>query len=421
MDNGNILVIGAGVAGINASLSLADSGRKVYLVEQTSYTGGTVIKFEKVFSNMECATCMVAPKQQELLAKENIELFTISEVLKVEGSLGNFVVKVKKKARYVDLKACIGCSACFEPCPVSVKNEFEEGLSERKAIYIPCPGALPNIPAIDTENCVRFNGKDCKLCKEACMFEAIDFEQKDEEIELKVGAIVVATGFSSFDPKEIPKYGYKKFSDVYSALEFERMFASNGPTTGEIKLRNGESPKSVAIVHCVGREEKGYCSAICCMNSLKFVHYLKEKLPDVKISEFCSDLCIPGKSYEKFYEQTKTMGVDIIRFKDIEIKEEGKGISVKYKTDTKGSSLPVDMVILSTAIEPRKDASELAKILGISQDEHGFFAEKHSEIASVDTSTEGIFIVGCAQDPKDIQNSVAQSEAAVGKILSRNT
>ncbi|TET76609.1 MAG: CoB--CoM heterodisulfide reductase iron-sulfur subunit A family protein [Candidatus Cloacimonadota bacterium] len=421
MDNGNILVIGAGVAGINASLSLADSGRKVYLVEQTSYIGGTVIKFEKVFSNMECATCMVAPKQQELLAKENIELFTISEVLKVEGSLGNFVVKVKKKARYVDLKACIGCSACFEPCPVSVKNEFEEGLSERKAIYIPCPGALPNIPAIDTENCVRFNGKDCKLCKEACMFEAIDFEQKDEEIELKVGAIVVATGFSSFDPKEIPKYGYKKFSDVYSALEFERMFASNGPTTGEIKLRNGESPKSVAIVHCVGREEKGYCSAICCMNSLKFVHYLKEKLPDVKISEFCSDLCIPGKSYEKFYEQTKTMGVDIIRFEDIEIKEEGKGISVKYKTDTKGSSLPVDMVILSTAIEPKKDASKLAKILGISQDEHGFFAEKHSEIASVDTSTEGIFIVGCAQDPKDIQNSVAQSEAAVGKILSRGT
>ena len=421
MDNGNILVIGAGVAGINASLSLADSGRKVYLVEKTSYTGGTAIRFEKVFSNMECATCMVAPKQQELLAKENIELFTITEVLKVEGSLGNFVVKVKKKARYVDLKACIGCSACFEPCPVSVKNEFEEGLSERKAIYIPCPGALPNVPAIDTENCVRFNGKDCKLCKEACMFEAIDFEQKDEEIELKVGAIVVATGFSSFDPKEIPKYGYKKFSDVYSALEFERMFASNGPTTGEIKLRNGESPKSVAIVHCVGREEKGYCSAICCMNSLKFVHYLKEKLPDVKISEFCSDLCIPGKSYEKFYEQTKTMGVDIIRFEDIEIKEEGKGISVKYKTDTKGSSLPVDMVILSTAIEPRKDASELAKILGISQDEHGFFAEKHSEIASVDTSTEGIFIVGCAQDPKDIQNSVAQSEAAVGKILSRGT
>ena len=421
MDNRNILVIGAGVAGINASLSLADSGRKVYLVEKTSYTGGTAIRFEKVFSNMECATCMVAPKQQELLAKENIELFTITEVLKVEGSLGNFVVKVKKKARYVDLKACIGCSACFEPCPVSVKNEFEEGLLERKAIYIPCPGALPNVPAIDTENCVRFNGEDCKLCKEACMFEAIDFEQKDEEIELKVGAIVVATGFTSFDPKEITKYGYKKFSDVYSALEFERMFASNGPTTGEIKLQNGESPKSVAIVHCVGREEKGYCSAICCMNSLKFVHYLKEKLPDVKISEFCSDLCIPGKSYEKFYEQTKTMGVDIIRFEDIEIKEEGKGISVKYKTDTKGSSLPVDMVILSTAIEPRKDASELAKILGISQDEHGFFAEKHSEIASVDTSTEGIFIVGCAQDPKDIQNSVAQSEAAVGKILSRST
>ena len=425
MSNSNVLVIGAGVAGMEATLLLANSDRKVYLVERTSYIGGNVLKFEKVFSNMECATCMLAPKQQELLVNENIELLTLTEVIDVKGEVGDFVVKVKKKARYVDLQNCIGCSACFEPCPVSVKNEFEEGLSERKAIYIPCPGALPNVPAIDTENCVRFSAKkDCQLCKESCMFEAIDFDQKDEELELKVGAIIVATGFSSFDSQKTPRFGYGKFDNVYTAFEFERMFASNGPTTGEIKLKNGEPPKSVAIIHCVGREEKGYCSAICCMNSLKFVHYLKEKLSDVKITEFYSDLCIPGKSYQKFYEATKTMGVDIkrIRAQDIEVTGSNGTLTINYNIDsqlsTLNSQLIVDMVLLSSAIEPREDAGKLAKILGISQDEYGFFAEKHSEVASVDTGKEGIFIVGCAQDPKDIQDSVAQSEAAVGKILS---
>ncbi len=178
---------GAGIAGIEASLLLSNSGRKIHLIEKTSYTGGTVIKFEEVFSNMECSTCMVAPRQQELLQDKNINLLTLTEVEDVKGSSGNFTVKIHKKARYVDMQNCIGCDACFEPCPVSLKNEFEEGLSERKAIYVPCAGALPNVPMIDTEHCIRFNGKDCKACQEACMFEAIDFNQKDEQIELKVG------------------------------------------------------------------------------------------------------------------------------------------------------------------------------------------------------------------------------------------
>ncbi len=421
MNNNNVLIIGAGVAGIEASLLLANAGRKVYLIEHTSYTGGNVIKFEEVFSNMECATCMLAPKQQELLAHDNIELLTLSEVSDVKGSLGDFTVKVEKKARYVDMQNCIGCNACFDPCPVSVKNEFEEGLSERKAIYIPCLGALPNVPAIDTENCLRFKGKDCQLCKESCMFEAIDFDQKDEELELKVGAIIVATGFSSFDPQKVARFGYGKFSGVYSAFEFERIFASNGPTVGEIKLKNGKPPKSVAIIHCVGREEKGYCSTICCMNSLKFVHYLKGKLSEVKIAEFYFDLCIPGKSYQKFYEKTKTMGVDIIRTQDIKVTNSNGTLKINYSTENQPSKTEyrdVDMVILSSAIEPNSDAEKLANVLGISQDEYGFFAEKHSEIASLDTEKDGIFIVGCAQNPKDIQDSVAQSQAAVGKILS---
>jgi heterodisulfide reductase subunit A len=425
--NGNVLVIGAGVAGMEASLLLADAGKKVHLIENTSYIGGNVIKYENAFSNMECSTCMLAPRQQELLANEDIALLTLSEVISVEGSLGNFKVKIKKNARYVDLVNCIGCDACFEPCPVSVKNEFEENLSERKAIYVPCPGALPNVPAIDTENCLRFSSKgktkDCELCKEACMFEAIDYDQKDEEIELEVETIVVATGFTPLNPKGLARYGYSKLSEVYTAFEFERLFASNGPTMGELKLKNGEAPKSVAILHCVGRKEKGYCSAVCCMYSLKFVHYLKEKLPEVKISEFYSDLCVPGKSYQKFYEHTKELGVDIIRSEDVEVTGSNGTLTVKYKTQSekpKTESRKVDMAILAPAIEPRKDASELAKILGITQDKHGFFAEKDSQIASVDSSVDGIFVVGCAQDPKDIQDTVAQSKAAVGRILSLN-
>jgi heterodisulfide reductase subunit A len=425
MANNNVLVIGAGVAGMEASLLLANAEKKVFLVENTSYIGGNVIKYENAFSNMECSTCMLAPRQQELLVNENISLMTLSEVVGVEGSMGNFKVKIKKNARYVDLVNCIGCDACFDPCPVSVKNEFEQGFSERKAIYVPCPGALPNVPAIDTENCVRFSskgkGKDCQLCKEACMFEAIDYDQKDEEIELEVEAIIAATGFTPLNPKSLTKYGYSKLSEVYTAFEFERLFASNGPTMGELKLKNGEVPKSVAILHCVGREEKGYCSSVCCMYSLKFVHYLKEKLPEVKITEFYSDLCVPGKSYQKFYEDTKKLGVDIVRCQDVEIAGSNGAMTVKYKTESqksKAESRKVDMAILAPAIEPRENASELAKILGITQDKHGFFAEKDSQVASVDSPVDGIFVVGCAQDPKDIQDSVAQSKAAAGRILS---
>ena len=415
--NTNVLVIGAGLAGMEASLVLAESDRKVYLVEKTSYIGGNVIKFEEVFSNMECSTCMVAPKQQELLANENIELLTLAEVEDVHGSFGDFTVKVRKKARYVDMEACIGCDACFDPCPVQLKNEFEEGLSERKAIYVPCPGALPNVPCIDAENCLRFKGEDCHACKEACMFEAIDYEQKDEQLELNVGAIIVATGSSTFDPAESPRYGYGKFSDVYTAFEFERLFASNGPTEGKILLKNGEAPTSAVIIHCVGREEKGYCSTVCCMYSLKYIHYLKAKLPDIKITELHSDFCIPGKSYQIFYEKTKEMGVDLVRVKEIEVV--GKGNTVKYKNENGEERTAVgDMVILAPAIEPRSDASILAKILEIPQDEGGFFKEEHPELACVATPKKGIFIAGCVQGPKDIQASISQAEATVGRILS---
>ena len=414
----DVLVIGAGIAGIEASLLLSKADRKVHLIEKTSYTGGTVIKFEEVFSNMECSTCMVAPIQQELLQDKNINLLTLAEVEDVKGSFGNFTVKIHKKARYVDLQNCIGCDACFEPCPVSLKNEFEEGLSERKAIYVPCAGALPNVPMIDTEHCLRFNGKDCKACQEACMFEAIDFKQKDGQVELKVGTIIAATGFSIFNSKKAPEYGYGKFDDVYTAFEFERLYASNGPTEGNIILKNSQAPKSAAIIHCVGRDQKGYCSSVCCMYSLKFNHYLKSKIPEIKISEFYTDFCIPGKSHQKFYEKMKETGTDMIRASEIEVTKQGKGMTITYNKSGKKNSLPVDMVILAPAIEPRDDTSKLAKALGVSLDEYGFLKEENRDVSSVVTSKPGVFIAGCVQGAKNIQDSVSQACAAVGKILS---
>ena len=420
-NNGNstpVLVIGAGVAGIEASLLLANSGAKVYLVERASYFGGNVIKWEEVFPNMECATCMIAPKQQEVLQNENIDLLTLSQVESVQGSVGNFTVKVKKKARYVDLENCIGCNACFDPCPVEVDNEFEENLAKKKAIFIPCAGALPNVPVIDTDNCLRFKGEDCQLCQESCMFEAIDYTQQDEDLELKVGAIIVATGFNTYDLAQTAQFGYKKLNNVYSAIEIERICASNGPTEGQIVLQNGKEPKSAAIIHCVGREEKGYCSSVCCMASIKIAHFLKSKLPNVKISQLYSDLCIPGRAYQKFYQEVKESGVDFIRATVEEVTQQGTGLAIKYKAeDGKENTLNVDMLILSPALEPAVDSSKLAEILAIPQDEHGFFSEKEADLDSVDTSRDGIFIAGCAQSPKDVPATVAEAEATVGRIL----
>jgi heterodisulfide reductase subunit A len=417
--NAPVLVIGGGIAGIETSLLLASSGRKVYLVEKSSYIGGNVIKFEEVFPNMDCATCMIAPKQQELLADENVELLRLSQVESVSGSAGDFSVKVKKKASYVDLANCIGCNACFDPCPVEVDNEFEEKLSKRKAIYIPCAGALPNVPVIDTENCLRFKGKECKACQEACMFEAIDYSQKDEELELKVGAIVVATGFASFDVNQTTQYGYKKLSDVYSAMEVERICASNGPTQGQITLQSGQPPKSMAVIHCVGRDQKGYCSSVCCMASLKLSHFIKSKLPEVKITHFYSDLCIPGRDYQHFYEEVKGHGVDFIRATVTGVSQSGKELAIKYKTeDGQEQSLTAEMVVLNPALEPGTDSSKLAGILNINQGKDGFFSEKEPDLSSIATAQDGIFIAGCAQGPKDIAETVAEAEATAGRILS---
>jgi len=412
-----VLVIGAGMAGIEASLTLASAGKKVYLVEREPLFGGKVIKFEEVYTNMDCSACMAAPKQQEVLQSENIELLTLSEVKEVSGNAGDFTARILKKARYVDDTACIGCDMCYEACPVSIPNSFDENLGERKAIFVPCPGALPNVPSIDTGNCLHFNGEDCEICKEACMFEAVDFEQKDEEMEVLVCSIIVATGFGLMDMKQIPGSEYSESGNVFTAMEVERLYSANGPTQGIIKLRNGDEPKSAVILHCVGREQAGYCSAVCCMNSLKLVFYLKHKFPDIKLYELYSDMCVPGKNYQDFYEKIKVK-VNLIRFKNYSLKQGDNKVTINYRTlSGKEESLDADMVISSPSIVPPEGAAELAEILGITMKHKGFFGEESSVRSPVISGRDGIYLAGCIQGPRDIADSIVQANAAVGKIL----
>lgn len=421
MKKQDVLVIGAGVAGLKASLLLANAGAKVYLVEKESWIGGQTIKFEEVYPNMECATCMVAPLQQDVLQNENIELLLLSEVQKVEGSAGNFKVKVQKKAGYVKQADCIGCGACYEPCPVSLDNEFEEGLSKKKAIAIPCPGALPNVPAIDPERCLHLNGKkkECSACQEACVFGAIDFAEKDQTIDLEIGSILVATGYDMLDMKPFDRFGYGKFPNVYTAMEFERLFAQNGPTEGHLILRDKKELRSIGIIHCTGREEQGYCSGICCSYSVKFSHFLKHKIPDSRICHFYQDLCIPGKSHQKFYERIRDKGARFAHYVEIEVEGQNGTLQIKY-SDGNGrqDTFKADMVILSPAMIPRKETEHLAKILGIGRDERGFFASQEERLSPVTTEKQGIFVTGCAEGPKDIPESISQAEAAAGKVLS---
>ena len=330
--NTDVLVIGAGPAGIEAALVLARAGRKVTLVEKNSFIGGRVARYEDVFPKLECASCMLEPKMDDVLHNENIELLTGSEVQEVLGFLGNFVVKIHKKASFVDKEKCIGCAACFEQCPVKTKNEFDYNLSERKAIHVPYTGALPNVPVIDTKTCRRFEGRtelyrealeaglitqeefdtfkgyDCQICKQACAFDAINYEDMDTVIERNVGGIVVATGFDLFDTSVLPQYGYGRLPEVYTSLEFERILAQTGPTAGKLLMKNGEEPESLAIIHCIGsrdKDYKDYCSGVCCLYALKFAHMIRKHSPSVKVFDIYADWCVPGKDNQAFLDSIR--------------------------------------------------------------------------------------------------------------------
>jgi heterodisulfide reductase subunit A2 len=420
----NVLVIGSGVAGMEACIMLSKAGKKVYLVEKLPIIGGKTIKNEETYPNLDCSTCLVAPIQQEILQDSNIEVMTLSQVEKVTGSKGNFKVTVNKKARYVDMVACLGCGMCYPVCPVSLRNEWEENLIDKKAIYVPCSGSLPNVPVIDSERCLQLNGKEaCNKCVEACMFGAINFKDNNELLELEIGAIIVATGYDAMDLGDLNNLGYGTHPGIYTALEFERLFASNGPTEGALTLRDSDKvPESVAIVHCAGRSKAGYCSSVCCMYSSKHAHFIKHKSPDTKIYNFYNDICVPDKTYQKFYEKVRSESSEFIlqsNRDDMKIEGNGDKIKISYNNNKASmASLEVDMVILANALKPAENIEELISLLDVEKDQFGFIKAQTFRIGSVATSRPGIYVAGCAEGPKDIQGSVLQSEAAVAQVLS---
>ncbi|MCL4396507.1 MAG: CoB--CoM heterodisulfide reductase iron-sulfur subunit A family protein [Chloroflexi bacterium] len=426
--NPNVLVVGGGIAGIQAALEIADQGQHVYLVEREPSIGGHMAQFDKTFPTLDCAACILTPKMFTAGNHKNITLLTWSEVEKVDGYVGNFSVEIRQKARKVRTDLCNGCGICEEKCPKKVIDPvFEAGLGKRKAIYTPFPQAVPRYPVMDVENCIYFERGTCKACEKLCPTGAIDFKQEDEILKLQVGNIILATGYDLFDCGRVPHYGYGKLPNVITNLEFERMSNTAGPTGGKIVMKDGGTPQTVAIVHCVGsRDQKynTYCSAICCMQSLKFAHLVQEKT-GAKVYNFYIDIRTPGKAYDEFYQRVLSEGAHFVRGKVAEVTdavrypgEEGKLI-VQVEDTIVGRQLriPVDMVVLSAAMEPRHDSKAVAQLFGISCSADGWYIERHPKLDPVATMTEGVFIAGGCQGPKDIPASVAQGAAAAARVL----
>ena len=427
----HVMVVGGGIAGIHAALTLADAGKKVYLVEREPTIGGHMAMFDKTFPTLDCAACILTPKMSLVRSHRNITLWTYSEVTGVEGFVGNFTVHVKRKPRYVKEELCVGCNQCVEACVFKegkFDDEFNQGLSKRKPIYMSFPQATPSVVQIDPATCLHFRTGKCKqACKGACEREAIDFNQQEEQIDVKVGAIILATGFEPFDAKRIPQYGYGKYDNVYTSLEVERLVNASGPTGGEIHLRDGSKPKAVGIVHCVGSRDEctnRYCSRVCCMYSLKLAHLVKERT-SAEVYNFYIDMRTPGKGYEEFYDKLLKEDVHFIRGRAAEVsdwtmtdKEKGK-LVIRAEDTLIGvvRRIPVDMVILSVGLEARHDADAVRRMFNISCSHEGWFLERHPKLAPVSTFTDGIFLAGSCQGPKDIPDTVAQAGAAAAEAL----
>ncbi|HSG42117.1 MAG TPA: CoB--CoM heterodisulfide reductase iron-sulfur subunit A family protein [Anaerolineales bacterium] len=427
------LVVGGGIAGIQAALEIADAGYHVYLVEREPSIGGHMSQFDKTFPTLDCSACILTPKMVDVGAHPNITMLTWSEVENVSGYVGDFNVTVRKKARFVNTDTCTGCGICWEKCPKKIVDDvYEAGMATRKAIYTPFPQAVPKYPVMDVENCIYFKTGKCKACEIFCPTEpnSINFEQEDEMIDIQVGNIILATGYDLFDPRRIPQYNYGKLDNVFTSLEFERMCNASGPTSGNVVLRDGKTvPKAVGIVHCVGSRDKNYnayCSSICCMQSLKFAHLVMERT-GAEVYNFYIDMRTPFKDYEEFYQRILEEGGHFVRGKVAEItdvarfsSEEGKLIvQVEDTLIGKQRRIPLDMVILSAGIEPRHDAKEVGKQFGIACGATGWFVERHPKLDPVATMTEGIYIAGCVQGPKDIPATVAQGAAAAARVLGR--
>jgi heterodisulfide reductase subunit A len=388
-------------------------------------------KLDKTFPTLDCSACILTPKMSEIKSHPNITLWTYSEVIAVDGFVGNFKVKVKRKPRYIIEDLCVGCLECINACVFKkgkFKDEFNEGLTKRKPIYIPFPQATPLVATIDKNSCLHFKSGKCKQeCAAACERNAIDFNQTEEIKEIDIGAIILATGFKTFDATRINRYGYGKYANIYTSLEVERLVNAAGPTGGEVILSNNQKPKSVGIVHCVGSRDNNtnkYCSKVCCMYSLKLAHLIKERT-NAEIFNFYIDMRTPGKGYEEFYDKLLEENVHFIRGRVAEItdwamspEEEGK-LVIRTEDTLIGvvRRIPVDMIVLSVGLEPQADKEEVRRLFNISCSKEGWFLERHPKLAPVSTFTEGVFLAGACQGPKDIPDSVAQAGAAAAEAL----
>ncbi len=413
------LIIGGGIAGMNAALDLATEGYKVYLVEKTPTIGGHMAQLDKTFPTMDCSSCILTPKMSEVSREKNIELLTYSEVVEVTGYIGNFDVTILKKPHYVDQVKCTACGICVDSCPITVGNEFELGLATRKAIYVPFPQAVPGQYTIDMDNCIK-----CGICEriDVCEPEAIKFDDEPEYLKVKVGTIIVATGWDLYDPTELKQYGYGRYPNVITGFQMERLLSSFGPVIGKpVRPSDLKEPHSIAFLQCVGSRnfrEGGnqYCSRVCCMYATKQARQYKEKHPDADIYIFYMDIRAFGKGYEEFYESAgRNYGINYVRGRIAEVTEDDNHNVIIRAEDTllqQPVELTVDLFILSCGLEPRADADVITSLLRIQRSADGFFLEAHPKLRPVDTLTEGIFIAGVAQGPKDIPDAVAQAKGA---------
>ncbi len=415
------LVLGGGIAGIQAALDIADTGYKVYLVEKDPSIGGHMMQLDKTFPTLDCSACILTPKMSDVGNHPNIELLTYSEITDVGGYVGNFKVTIKKKPRYIIEDKCNGCGNCVSYCPIEMPDPFNLNLSKTKCLYIPFPQAVPACFVIDPDYCRYTLNRECKQCEPVCKeLGAIDLKQKEQFIEVDVGTIIVATGFDTFDPTLKPELGYGLYPNVITGLEFERLSSASGPTTGDVMI-NGKKPKNVVFIHCVGSRDKTvgneYCSRVCCMYTAKQAHLIKDKIPDAKVTVFYIDVRAFGKGFEEFYDRVKQEGTIYRRGNVAEVYKRGEKLVVKAEDTLLGQLVEVetDLVVLAVGMVPRADSNKVNNILKLSQSADKFLLEAHPKLRPVDTASDGIFLAGCCQGPKDIPDTVAQASAAASK------
>ena len=422
------LVIGGGIAGIQTALDIAEAGFEVDIVEKQPTIGGKMTQIDKTFPTLDCAACILTPKMVDCAQNDKIHIYAYSEVEHVGGFVGNFHVKIRRKARFVKEDVCTGCGACTEKCPQKkVPNEFNLGLDTRRAIYIPFAQAVPKVATIDPDSCNMLKNGKCGVCAKVCTAGAIDYKQKDEIVEREYGAIIAATGFQPIDLSKFDEFAYSKSPDVVSSLEFERLMNAAGPTGGTLlRPSDGAHPKTIVFVQCVGsrcsdaQKGKSYCSKICCMYTAKHAMLCREKYPDTVVYVFYIDVRTPGKNFDEFYRRAvEEYGVHYIKGMVGKVVPEGGKLKVQASDllDNRQLHIDADMVVLAAAIEPDKSARSVATMLTASMDTNDFFTEAHPKLRPVESPTAGVFLSGTCQGPKDIPETVAQASAAAAKVI----